>query len=194
MIRAVALMLAIGTASPVLVAQTADTGRAASASHASVRRSVEQLKAARVQAESARAAAARDVARAEAAQESLEVAGRASAVRSVAPATGAFARRELAVDVGAAVVVLMLLVLLWMALGRAGARQWLAQRHGAQVLLLWGALLVYTLVSCASTAADIFSTHPGPDFPLAQLAVAWLSLVIITWRWASARGAATRTR
>jgi len=187
MLRIVALMLAIGAASPALVAQTADAGRAAMTARDSLTRALE---AARVQAESARAAAARDVARAEAVEESTE----AATARGQVPPQSGRARLVEAANVVTDVIVLTLLVLLWFALGRAPVRRWLAERHGAQVMLLWGAVILYTFISCAASVASIFS-RPGEPVPTAPvLAAAWLALLIITWRWASARGAATRTR
>lgn len=89
--------------------------------------------------------------------------------------------------------VLAMLLLLAVALGRPTSKRWLAQRHGAQVLLLWGAMVLYTFVSCASALADAFSTRAHEQGYHLSL-VLWLALVIVTWRWGSARGDATRAR
>lgn len=129
---------------------------------------------------------------------------RAGAATAVESAKAAAARGEIragsaaptadgdVASVAAVAVAVIALILLWIALGRAGARAWLARRHGAQLLLAWGALLLYTVASCASAAVSIFTPNAHAVSTLA-LDTLWLALAIVTWRWGSARGGASRT-
>lgn len=141
-------------------------------------------------AERARAAAvaAHDLARAAVAR--AEIA--AESARGPSPPTTT--PGELVSFAVSAIVIVAVLVLLWVALGRPGAKQWLAHRHGVQMLLLWGVMVLYTFVSCTSAVADDFSRTGARVHTFPMVLVLWLALLIITWRWASARGAATRVR
>jgi len=170
-------------AAAALLALAASTARAQSSPAA-------QSEIERVQAESGRAKLEQEVAQARAAEQSAA----AARARGEVPARSAKEHLVDAANVVTEIVVLALLVLLWFALGRAPVQRWLAERHGAQVLLLWGAVILYTFTSCAASVASIFS-RPGEPAPTAPiLAAAWSALLIITWRWATARGAATRSR
>lgn len=174
--RIIAMVVAVLVLSAPLSAQEAGS-RPVSAD------SVAKLKSASIQAESAQAAASRAVVRAESA-------AAASRAHPLAPMSTLTDWAEVAAEI----IVLGLLVLLWIGLGRVPARRWLAQRHGAQVLLVWGALVLYTLESCVASVASVFAGHEEPRPALPYLLIAWLAVVIVTWRWASARGEATRAR
>jgi len=188
--------MAILAAALVVVASPAPHGQAIGgngpplSADSATRAAQLRARAAAVQAESAQAKAERDVVQAEAAEESTA----AAIARGEVPAR---TRREKLVDaanVAIDLAALALLAALWFALGRPRVQRWLAERHGAQVLLLWGAAILFTLASCASSLLSIFSRpeEPTPEAPV--LAIVWVGLVIVTWRWASARGVATRAR
>lgn len=165
----------------------------AAASSDSIRRAVsQQVEAARQQAAEARREAAKAASEAEAAGAS---AGQpvAQAPPVVSPPGGAAPLADVATAI-AEIVLLALLVLLWFGLGRPPVRRWLAERHGAHVLLLWGAVILYTFVSCAARVASVFTAHGGPEPTVPLVTFAWFALLIVTWRWATARGAATRVR
>jgi len=189
--RVLALLFAIVSAAAPLESQSADSARAA------IRQSVQrQVDAARAEAESARAAAMAAV------DSARNAGGNPTAPPVERPAlTGQAASgymgSELVSDVAFFVVVCVFFVLLWVVLGRADVRRWLGQRHGVQVLMLWGLLCIYTPIACLSTVVGLFepSAPSGlANIPVVHLGVLWFALLIITWRWASARGAVTRAR
>src|SRR5690348_14768560 len=119
-----------------------------------------ERESAQVAAESGQSSAARE-------RDSLEAAiGRAKAeaesVRGVPAPTAT--PGELLPFVVSVIAILAFLVLLWAMLGRPGARRWLAQCHGAQVLLLWGVMVLYTFASCAWAVADAFSRTGAHEY------------------------------